>query len=143
MLDSNLRGVYALAGAAARSMKAAGRRGSIVIVSSTAGQRGEAGHSHYAGTKGAVISLTKSLAAELAPQGIRVNCVAPGWVDTSMTAPALSDPARRAGVVASITLGRVGTPAEIAGPIAFVASDWASFMTGEIVNVNGGAVLCG
>jgi 3-oxoacyl-[acyl-carrier protein] reductase len=143
MLDANVRGVYALCGAAARAMRRSGRRGNIVLVGSTAGQRGEAGHAHYAGTKGAVMSLTKSLAAELAPEGIRVNCVAPGWVDTTMTAPALSDPARRASVHAAIPLGRVGSPAEIAGPIAFVASDLASFITGEILNVNGGAVLCG
>lgn len=143
MLDANVRGAYALCGAVARSMKRSGRRGAMVLVGSTAGQRGEAGHSHYAGTKGAVISLTKSLAAELAPDGIRVNCVAPGWVETTMTQPALSDPARRPGIFAAIPLGRVGAPAEIAAPIAFAASDMASFMTGEILNVNGGAVLCG
>jgi 3-oxoacyl-[acyl-carrier protein] reductase len=143
MLDANLRGVFAVCGGAARAMRAAGRRGSIVLVASTAGQRGEAFHAHYAATKGAIISLTKSLAPELAPAGIRVNCVAPGWVATSMTADALAEPARRAEILASIPIGRVGQPEEIAGPIAFLASSLAAFMTGEILNVNGGAVLCG
>ncbi len=141
-LDSNLRGYLSVAGAATRRMKTA-RRGRIVLVSSTAGQRGEAMHAHYAATKGAVISLTKSLAAELAPWGILVNCVAPGWVDTSMTAPSLGDPAERAKVLATIPLGRVARPEEIAWPIAFLAGDGATFVTGEIFNVNGGAVLVG
>lgn len=142
MLDANLRGVFALCGAAARAMRPR-RRGTLVLVASTAGQRGEADHAHYAATKGAVISLTKSLAPELAADGLRVNCVAPGWVDTPMSADTLGDPAARARVFAAIPLGRVGTPDEIAAPIAFLASDLAGFVTGEIFNVNGGAVLCG
>jgi 3-oxoacyl-[acyl-carrier protein] reductase len=116
--------------------------GRIVTVSSTAGQRGESGHAHYAATKGAVISLTKSLAAELAPFGITVNCVAPGWVDTDMTHADLSGP-RGDGIRAGIPLGRAGAPEEIAGAVAFLASDLASYVTGEILNVNGGSVLCG
>ena len=145
MFDANLRGVFALSGAAARSMRRSGNapRSSMVLIASTAGQRGEAGHAHYAATKGAVISLTKSLASELAPDGIRVNCVAPGWVETSMTRGALEDPNERPKILATIPLGRVGRPEEVAHVVAFVASDLASFMTGEIVNVNGGAVLCG
>jgi 3-oxoacyl-[acyl-carrier protein] reductase len=143
MMNVNLRGVFSVCGAAVRSMRARGAKGSLVLVASTAGQRGEAEHAHYAATKGALISLTKSLAAELAPDGIRVNCVAPGWVATPMTAPMLADAEAAARVLATIPLGRVGTPEEIAAPIAFVASELASFMTGEIVNVNGGAVLCG
>jgi 3-oxoacyl-[acyl-carrier protein] reductase len=141
-LNANLRGVFAVSGAAARRMK--GRRsGRIVFVASTAGQRGEALHAHYAATKGAVISLTKSLAPELAPYGILVNCVAPGWVATDMTRDALADPRDRERVLATIPLGRVATPEEIALPIAFIASDAATFITGEILNVNGGAVLIG
>jgi 3-oxoacyl-[acyl-carrier protein] reductase len=119
------------------------RSGRIVFVASTAGQRGEALHAHYAATKGAVISLTKSLAPELAPYGILVNCVAPGWVATDMTREALADPRERERVLATIPLGRVATPEEIALPIAFIASDAATFVTGEILNVNGGAVLIG
>ncbi len=142
MLDANLRGVFSVSGAAVRRMKPR-RAGRIVFVASTAGQRGEAEHAHYAATKGAVISLTKSLATELAPHGILVNCVAPGWVRTPMTEPALSDAATRAWVEKQIPVGRVATPEEIAGPIAFVASEMANFMTGEILNVNGGAVLVG
>lgn len=141
-LDANLRGCFSVAGAAAATMKPR-RRGRIVFVSSTAGQRGESLHSHYAATKGAVISMTKSLAPELAPYGILVNCVAPGWVMTDMTRATLEDPREGATVQQVIPLGRVGRPEEIAAPIAFIASDAASFMTGEILNVNGGAVLCG
>ena len=142
MLDANLRGVFSVSGAAAQRMKAR-RSGRIVLIASTAGQRGEAEHAHYAETKGAVISLTKSLAPELAPFGVLVNCVAPGWVRTPMTEPALSDEATRKWVERAIPLGRVATPEEIAGPVAFIASDLATFVTGEILNVNGGAVLVG
>jgi 3-oxoacyl-[acyl-carrier protein] reductase len=118
------------------------RSGSIINIASTAGQRGEAFHSPYGASKGAVISLTKSLAPELAAHNIRVNCVAPGWVDTDMSRPALQGEEADK-VYAAIPLGRVGTAAELAGPIVFLASDYASFITGEILNVNGGAVLCG
>ncbi len=142
MLDSNLRGVFSVAGAAARRMKKR-RAGCLVLVASTAGQRGEAHHSHYAATKGAVISLTKSLSTELAPYAVRVNCVAPGWVATPMTEASLSDAATRSQVLATIPLGRVATPEEIAGPVMFLAGEEAAFVTGEILNVNGGAVLVG
>jgi 3-oxoacyl-[acyl-carrier protein] reductase len=115
----------------------------IVLVSSTAGQRGEAFHADYAASKGAIISMTKGLATELAPAGIQVNCVAPGWVNTDMSAPALADPATRDRIFNVIPLGRVADPKEIAGPILFLCTPLAGFMTGEIVNVNGGAVLVG
>ncbi|HEX3986638.1 MAG TPA: SDR family oxidoreductase [Acidobacteriaceae bacterium] len=115
----------------------------IVLVSSTAGQRGEAFHADYAASKGALISLTKGLATELAPQGIRVNCVAPGWVNTEMSAPAMADPKLRTRALSTIPLGRIADPREIAGPILFLCTSLAGFMTGEIVNVNGGAVLVG
>jgi 3-oxoacyl-[acyl-carrier protein] reductase len=118
-------------------------RGHIVIVSSTAGQRGEAFHSDYAASKGAVISMVKGLSTELAPDGIYVNCVAPGWVDTEMAAPALSDPAELKNILSKIPLGRVGTTEEIAAPILFLCTAYAGFVTGEIFNVNGGAVLVG
>ncbi|MGH9644452.1 MAG: SDR family NAD(P)-dependent oxidoreductase, partial [Terriglobales bacterium] len=117
--------------------------GHVVLVSSTAGQRGEAFHCDYAATKGAVISMVKGLSTELARDGIRVNCVAPGWVATDMSAAALNDPPTRAKVFGTIPLGRVGTPEEIAGPILFLCTLHAGFITGEVFNVNGGAVLVG
>ena len=117
--------------------------GHIVFVSSTAGQRGEANHADYAASKGALISLTKSLSSELAPQGIYVNCVAPGWVETDMSAPALADPVTSGKIFATIPLGRVARPTEVAAPILFLCTPYAGFMSGEIVNVNGGAVLVG
>lgn len=118
-------------------------RGSVVLISSTAGQRGEAFHADYAASKGALVSLTKGLATELAPRGIHVNCVAPGWVRTDMSAPALEDPASRGRVLAAIPVGRPADPLEIAGPVLFLCTPFAGFITGEIVNVNGGAVLVG
>jgi 3-oxoacyl-[acyl-carrier protein] reductase len=117
--------------------------GHIVLVSSTAGQRGEAFHCDYAASKGAIISMVKGLSTELARDNIRVNCVAPGWVATDMSAAALNDPPTRAKVFATIPLGRVATPEEIAGPILFLCTPHAGFITGEIFNVNGGAVLVG
>jgi 3-oxoacyl-[acyl-carrier protein] reductase len=120
-----------------------GARGHIVLISSTAGQRCEAYHADYAVTKGALISLTKSLSTELAPKGILVNCVAPGWVATDMTADTLADPATGAKIAAAIPLGRVATPREIAGPIVFLCTPLAGFISGEVLNVNGGAVLVG
>ena len=117
--------------------------GHIVLISSTAGQRGEANHADYAVTKGALISLTKSLSSELAPRGIRVNCVAPGWVETEIAAAALRDAELGRRIQAGIPLGRVGTPREIAGPVLFLCTPLAGFISGEVVNVNGGAVLVG
>jgi 3-oxoacyl-[acyl-carrier protein] reductase len=141
-VDVNLKSIYACCHAAARVMLPR-RRGTIILVSSTAGQRGEPFHSHYAATKDAIISMTKSLAAELGPRGITVNCVAPGWVATDMIEDALNDPNERSKIRELIPLGRVATPQEIAGPILFLASDLASYLNGEVLNVNGGMVLCG
>jgi 3-oxoacyl-[acyl-carrier protein] reductase len=138
----NLDGVFGLVKHGVAAMKRNGG-GHVVIVSSTAGQRGEAFHCDYAATKGAVISMVKGLATELAPAGIYVNCVAPGWVDTDMAAPALTDATTRRRVLDTIPLGRVGTPAEIAAPILFLCTGHAGFITGEVLNVNGGAVLVG
>jgi len=117
--------------------------GHIVLISSTAGQRGEAFHADYAVTKGALISLTKSLSSELAPRGIRVNCVAPGWVATEMSAGTLQDPLLGPKVAATIPLGRAAHAREIAGPVLFLCTPLAGFISGEVLNVNGGAVLVG
>lgn len=142
-MRTNLDGMYYLCRGAIRLMLPR-RSGSIITISSTAGQRGEAGHADYAASKGAVISLTKSLATELGPAGIRVNCVAPGWVDTEMVASALhTNPERLAEITRAIPLRRVATADDIAGPVLFLASDLSRHVTGEILNVNGGSVLCG
>lgn len=141
-LEINLKGTWSVCRAAVPLMKQQ-RFGRIVIVSSTAGQRGEANVSNYAASKGGQISFTKSLAPELGPFGINVNCVAPGWVETEMTNDALADTATSESIKNSIPLGRVATPEEIAGPIIFLCSAWANHITGEVLNVNGGSVLCG
>jgi len=142
MIRTNLKSVYGVAHYATAQMIAQ-HAGRIIVLSSTAGQRGEAFHSHYAATKGAAISFVKSLATELARHGILVNCVAPGWVDTDMSRPVLETKAGTKFATSAIPLGRVGTAEEIAGAILFLASDLATFVTGEVLNVNGGAVLCG
>ena len=115
----------------------------VVLISSTSGQRGEAFHCDYAATKGALISMVKGLATELIRDHIYVNSVAPGWVDTDMSKPALDDPTSAKEILSVIPIGRVGTPAEIAGPILFLCTPLAGFITGEVFNVNGGAVLVG
>lgn len=115
----------------------------IVLVSSTAGQRGEAFHCDYAASKGALISMTKGLATELIRDHIYVNCVAPGWVDTDMSRSSLTDPTLAGKVLSTIPLGRVATPEEIAAPILFLCTAHAGFVVGEVFNVNGGAVLTG
>lgn len=137
----NLRGSYLVIDAAIPHLETSG--GSIVLMSSTAGQRGEAKHSAYASTKGALISYTKSLAAELGPRGIRANCLAPGWVETDLTREALSHFEKRREIEKSIPLGRIAQPEDIAGPILFLVSDLARHVQGEVLNVNGGSVLVG
>jgi 3-oxoacyl-[acyl-carrier protein] reductase len=138
-LAENLDSVFFTCRAAARRLERGGR---IVLVASTAGQRGEAFHADYAATKGAVIALTKSLVAELAPRDATVNCVAPGWVDTEMCADPFAAGGRER-IAAAIPLGRVACADDIAGPIVFLCSSLARHITGEILNVNGGSVLCG
>ena len=121
-IATNLDSTFALVKHAVAQMKQQARGGNIVLISSTAGQRGEAGHCDYAASKGALISMTKGLSTELAPYGIRVNCVAPGWVETDMTAGTLNDAERRKKIFATIPVGRVGTPEEIAAPILFLCT---------------------
>jgi 3-oxoacyl-[acyl-carrier protein] reductase len=135
----NLGGTYAVCRHAARHMIPR-RSGVMVLIASTSGQRGEAHYSHYSASKGAILAFTKSLALELAPQGIRVNGVAPGWVVTDMTRAVLEGPE---GVEAVRPIPRqwAGKPEEIAGPVAFLASDLSSYLYGEILCVNGGAVM--
>jgi 3-oxoacyl-[acyl-carrier protein] reductase len=146
-MSVNLDGVFGLVKHAVSQMKKQPRTnapaGHIVLLSSTSGQRGEAFHCDYSATKGALISMTKSLSTELASAGIYVNCVAPGWVDTDMSAAALEDPKSGDEIRSTIPLGRVGRPEEIAAPVLFLCTEHASFITGEVFNVNGGAVLTG
>ena len=137
----NVRGAFALTDAAIAPIER--EKGSIVFISSTAAQRGEARHSAYAASKGALISYTKSLAAELGPRGVRVNCVAPGWVDTDMTAEALGGAESRAEIERSIPVGRIARPEDVAAAILFLVSDLARHVQGEVLNVNGGSVLAG
>jgi 3-oxoacyl-[acyl-carrier protein] reductase len=147
-LAVNLDSVFSLIKHAVGQMKLqretdAASGGHIVLVSSTAGQRGEAFHCDYAASKGALISMVKGLSTELASNGIYVNCVAPGWVNTDMSSGALSDAKTSERILATIPLGRVATPEEIAAPILFLCTAHAGFITGEVLNVNGGAVLAG
>ena len=138
-MRENLDSMFWLSRAAARAL---GEGGRLILVSSTAGQRGEALHADYAASKGAMISFVKSLAIELAPRGVTVNAVAPGWVDTEMTDAAMRDGGRER-IAAGIPVGRVASADDVAGPILFLASPLARHVTGEILNVNGGSVLCG
>ena len=154
-LGVNLDSVFGLVQAAVAVMLAQARvpaaedgtsnasRGHVVLIASTAAQRGEAFHAAYAASKGALISLTKSLSSELAPQGILCNCVAPGWVRTEMSEATLSDPVASKKALGLIPLGRPAEPEEIAGPVVFLCTKWAGFVSGEVFNVNGGAVLVG
>ncbi|OGU65860.1 MAG: alcohol dehydrogenase [Ignavibacteria bacterium RBG_16_36_9] len=142
MMNINLTSTYLITKLLVSGMKE-NKFGRIINISSTAGQRGEAFHSHYAASKGGVISLTKSLASELGQHNITVNCVAPGWVITDMTTDSLADAETFKKVLGDIPLNKVAQPEEIAGPVLFLASHLASHITGEILNVNGGSVLCG
>jgi len=141
-LDINLNGIFNTCRLVAPTMKKQGG-GCIVNVSSTAGQRGEANYSHYATSKGGIIAMTKSLAAEFARDGIRVNCVAPGWVDTDMISHVLTNSSKKREILRSIPRGKIATPDDIAAPILFLCSEMANHIIGEVLNINGGSVLCG
>lgn len=142
MMRVNLKSIYATIHYTVPHMIAQ-KGGRIVAISSTAGQRGEALHTHYGASKGAIISLVKGLATELARHNILANCVAPGWVDTDMSASVLRNKAGLKSAIVPIPLKRVATAEDVAGPILFAVSDLATFITGEVINVNGGSVLCG
>jgi len=142
MMRVNVKSVYSIIHFAVPQMIQQ-KGGKIIPISSTAAQRGESWHTHYGASKGAIISFVKGLSTELARHNILVNCVAPGWVATDMSKPVLSTKLGAKAVAASIPLGRSATAEEIAGPILFLASDLANFLTGEVINVNGGSVLCG
>ena len=142
MVDVNLKGAYSVTHYAVPHMMAR-KKGRIILVSSTAGQRGEAFHTHYGAAKGGVISLVKGLSAELAPHKVLVNAVAPGWVDTDMAAPVFRKSAEARKIFQQIPLRRLARPDEIAMPILFLASEMSTYLTGEIININGGSVLCG
>ncbi len=141
VLNTNLKAAWAMSKACVPSMKKQ-ESGAIVLVSSTAGQRGEANFSNYAASKGGQISFTKALASELCPK-IRVNCVAPGWIETAMVRPVFEDENYKASVLKTIPLNRMAATDDVALSICFLLSDWSRHITGEILNVNGGAVLCG
>lgn len=117
--------------------------GRIINIASTAGQRGEPFYSHYAASKGGIISYTKSLAVELGEFNITTNCVAPGWVNTDMVSGVFIDEDYKKEVGNIIPVQRIAEPEDIAGPVLFLASDLARHINGEILNVNGGSILCG
>jgi 3-oxoacyl-[acyl-carrier protein] reductase len=142
MVRVNLKGMYTVIHFAVPHMISQGG-GRIVAVSSVAGQRGTPLHSHYSATKGGVISFAKALSAELAAHNILVNCVAPGFVDTDIWKRFSKDKGKLKKSLAAYPLQRVATPEEVAGPILFAVSDLATFITGEVINVNGGSFLCG
>jgi 3-oxoacyl-[acyl-carrier protein] reductase len=141
-IDINLKGTFLFCNAVVPFMKKQ-RGGKIINVASTAGQRGEPFHSHYAASKGGMIAFSKAIAAELAPHGITVNCVSPGWVDTDMSSHVLRKRSRARAINKEIPRGRVATAEEIAGPVVFLASDLANHLVGAVLNVNGGSVLFG
>lgn len=139
-IDANLKSLYNVCRAIVPHFKRNGR-GRIINIASTAGQRGEAFHSHYAASKGGVIAFTKSIAVELGPHNILVNAVSPGWVDTDMTASVFDDTASRKQIEDSIPLGKIATAEDVAGAVLFLASDFSTHITGSTINVNGGSVL--
>jgi 3-oxoacyl-[acyl-carrier protein] reductase len=141
VINTNLKSAWTMTKACVPAMKKQ-HNGSIVLVSSTSGQRGEANYSNYSASKGGQIAFTKALACELAPR-IRVNAVAPGWIETAMVRPAFEDKAYEESVLKTIPLHRIATTDDIALSICFLLSDWSRHITGEILNINGGAVLCG
>ncbi len=141
-IDINLNGMFSMCNLVVPIMKKQ-KYGRIINISSTAAQRGEEFYSHYAASKGGMISFTKSIAVELIRHGIWVNCVAPGWVDTDMVSHVFADSKQKRQIYEANPRGKIATPEEIAGPILFLASELSDHIVGEVINVNGGSVLCG
>lgn len=139
-IDINLKGVFNICNVVVPHLKNNGG-GRIINISSTAGQRGEAFHAHYAASKGGILAFTKSLSTELAPFNVLVNAVAPGWVDTEMNEEVFADRSFRENVINAIPLRKIGTAEDVAGAVVFLASDLANHITGATINVNGGSVL--
>ncbi len=141
-LDTNLKGTFLYCNEVVPYMKKR-KEGRIINIASTAGQRGEAFHSHYAASKGGMIAFTKSIAGELAPFNIYANCIAPGWVDTDMSRNPLKIPAQFRSIVKTIPNGRVATPEDIAGAVLYLASSYATHLVGSTISINGGGVMAG
>ena len=142
MIRVNLKSVFAVVHYAVPHMIAQGG-GRIVTLGSVSGQRGTPFHTHYSATKGGIISFTKGLAVELARHNILVNCVAPGFVDTGIWKATAKNRSEMKTLLAAYPLNRVATVEEVAGPILFAVSDLATYVTGEVINVNGGSFPCG
>ena len=138
VISANLRGTFLCMKAVARTMMKQ-RYGRIVNLSSVVGLRGNAGQVNYAASKAGVIGMTKSLAKELASRGVTVNAVAPGFIDTDMTA-AMPEAAKTA-TLATIPMGRLGAPEDVARAVAFLASDEAAYITGQVLAVDGGMAM--
>jgi NAD(P)-dependent dehydrogenase (short-subunit alcohol dehydrogenase family) len=138
LVDVNLRGAWLCSQVFCRRAVKEGRKGSIVNIGSIQAAKVLPGRTHYAPTKLGLEALTRNMSAEMTPQGIRVNCIHPGLIDTPMTAWVMKDPALLPGVLAQISLGRAGEPREIGKVAAFFASDDASYLTGQSIFVDGG-----
>jgi 3-oxoacyl-[acyl-carrier protein] reductase len=138
VLDANLKGAFVLIRAATRGMMKR-RWGRIVNITSVVGLMGNKGQANYAASKAGLIGLTKSVAKEFASRNVLANCVAPGFIETDMTA-AMTDDAKK-GLGAQIPLGRLGRPEDIAGAVAFLSSDLAAYVTGQVLVVDGGMVM--
>jgi glucose 1-dehydrogenase len=141
IVDVNLKGAFLCAKAAAQHMVKESRAGKIINIASINSKIALKGQTHYASSKGGLIMLTKSMALDLAPHGIRVNAIGPGVIETKMTTQSLADPERRAMLLGKIPMGRVGQPRDIANASLFLVSDESSYITGTTLYVDGGWLI--